>query len=233
MRTKKILLGKQTYTVHFRDSTDESVIEEVLLDQDYKICKKIIKEAHDPIVDIGAHIGTFAFFVRSLNHSAPIFAFEPASDNVEVLEANIETNKLKNISVFHNAVAGATENVYLNLSSNNHNNSLCEPYAKDAKKSKVIAGVSLDDLVKSNNLEKIALLKIDCEGAEYDIFENTSKDTFEKIHAIFMEYHEHFGRSHKELVEIFEKNGFTIRNIQPSKYSDTLGTMLAVRGKSN
>lgn len=228
-RKKQVALGKHTYTLHFRDSTDESVIEEVLVDQDYKICKRIIKEASEAIIDIGAHIGTFEFFVRSLNHSAPIFAYEPASDNFEVLETNIRENKLQKISIFQNAVAGATEDVYLNLSNNNHNNSLCEPYAKDARQSKIIAGISLDDVLKVNNIEKCALLKIDCEGAEYDIFENTSAATFEKIDAIFMEYHEHFGRSHRELVKIFENNGFTIRSIQTSKYSKTLGIMLAVK----
>lgn len=229
MRTKHIPLGKHTYTIHFRDSTDESVIEEVLIDQDYKICKKIIKDAIYPIIDIGAHIGTFEIFVRSLNHSAALFAFEAASDNFEILETNIAENKLQKVTTFQKAVAGCTEDVYLNLSNNNHNNSLCEPYAKDARQYKIIPGISLDDLLEQNEIARCALLKIDCEGAEYEIFENTSQKTFEKIDAIFMEYHEHFGRSHRELVQLFEKQGFTIRNIQPSKYSKTLGTMLAIK----
>ncbi|MFN7161309.1 MAG: FkbM family methyltransferase [Candidatus Gracilibacteria bacterium] len=228
-RTKQISVGKYTYNILFRDSTDESVIEEVLIDQDYKICKKLIKEASDCIIDIGAHIGTFEFFVRSLNHSVPIIAYEAAVDNFELLTQNIKQNALQKITAFHMAAAGTTEDVYLNISNNNHNNSLCEPYAKDAKQYKIVPGISLDDIMKENNIEICSLLKIDCEGAEYDIFESTSPETFSKIQAIFMEYHEHFGRSHKELIEIFEKNGFTIRHLKPSKYSKTLGIMLAVK----
>lgn len=229
MRTRKISLGKHTYTLHFRDSTDISVIEEVLIDQDYKVCKRLIKEASGSIIDIGAHIGTFEIFTRSLNSKVPVYAFEPASDNVKMFEANMKANNLQQIHITTAAVSGSTEEVYLNISNNNHNNSLYEPYAKDAKQSKSVQGISLNDIFPEYKIDHCSLLKIDCEGAEYEIFENTSEETFKKIDAIFMEYHEHFGRSHQELIAIFEKNGFKVRNIQPSKYSDTLGTMLVMK----
>lgn len=229
MRTRSLSLGKHNYSILYRDSTDESVIEEVLIDQDYKICQRIIKDAEYPIIDIGAHIGTFELYVRSMNKVVPIICVEPASDNFEILEGNIQLNKLSHVSAHQYALAGSTGEVELNISNNNHNNSLYEPYARDAHMSKKVQAYSLNDFFELHQMSACSLLKIDCEGAEYEIFEHTSAETFSKIHAIFMEYHEHIGRSHKELVDILTSHGYTIRKIQPSKYSHTLGTMLAVR----
>jgi hypothetical protein len=49
--------------------------------------------------------------------------------------------------------------------------------------------ITLDEIIKENKLEKISILKLDCEGAEYDIFENLSEGSFEKIEKICFEYH--------------------------------------------
>ena len=45
------------------------------------------------------------------------------------------------------------------------------------------------DIFDENGLERCNLLKIDCEGAEYDIFYNTPAEYFDRIDRIRMEYH--------------------------------------------
>lgn len=48
---------------------------------------------------------------------------------------------------------------------------------------------SLDQIFKENNLKQCSLLKIDCEGDEYPIFQNTSDSILKKIDTITMEIH--------------------------------------------
>lgn len=229
MRSKPIALGRQKYSVHFRDDTDESVIYEVLQEQDYRACEHIIKNAKTAILDIGGHIGTFELYVRALQERVPIYVYEPLLENYEVLKANIKTNHLKEVFPSQQAVAGQVGDITLHLSDNNHNNSIHTPYSEDNKKTVKVQATTLERIFHKHRITHCDLLKIDCEGAEYEIFENTPTEIFAKIGAIFMEYHEHFGRSHKELVKMLEAQGFKVKNHQPSRYSKTLGTIFLSR----
>ena len=68
-------------------------------------------------------------------------------------------------------------------------------------------------------------IKVDAEGAEFDILENISEDMLKTISKIVIEYHIFEENSIKRLeniMEKFEKNGFKITK---NPYSDTLGLM--------
>ena len=54
-------------------------------------------------------------------------------------------------------------------------------------------------------------MKIDCEGAEYEILCGCGSKTLSKIERITMEYHDGFkGRSHQELVDLLTANDFKV-----------------------
>ena len=61
--------------------------------------------------------------------------------------------------------------------------------------------------IKKNKIETCDLLKIDCEGSEYQILPAVSKETFARIKNIAMEFHE--GRP-DELRSWLEAGGFQI-----------------------
>ena len=46
----------------------------------------------------------------------------------------------------------------------------------------------MDDIIQSNQIEKVDLLKMDCEGSEYDILYNTTS-AFDTIANIRLEHH--------------------------------------------
>ena len=49
--------------------------------------------------------------------------------------------------------------------------------------------IGINDLFGYLGVEKIDYLKIDCEGAEKDIFEEISKETISKINKMVIEFH--------------------------------------------
>ena len=77
--------------------------------------------------------------------------------------------------------------------------------------SKKINSFNLDDFVKNNEIEKIDFLKLDCEGAEFEIILNFNKELMKKIKKISAEIHENNNtHSLDELVIFLRKNNFEV-----------------------
>src|SRR5262249_53466547 len=51
--------------------------------------------------------------------------------------------------------------------------------------------IGLKDVLNNNRLSRVNLLKINAEGAEYEILYSAPKECFDKIDEIRLEYHEH------------------------------------------
>jgi len=64
--------------------------------------------------------------------------------------------------------------------------------------------------MKQNRISKINFLKLDVEGAEFDIILKTPKNVFKKIDKIVMEYHDFTAKenNHKEIVSFLAECGF-------------------------
>jgi len=71
--------------------------------------------------------------------------------------------------------------------------------------------ITLDDFALENGIQRIDFLKMDCEGAEYDIFFNASKSVLGMIQKISMEYHDlDLSRNHEALQIFLRTHGFNV-----------------------
>ena len=70
--------------------------------------------------------------------------------------------------------------------------------------------ITLGDIIQSNNIES-AILKMDCEGCEYDIIKNSNKVDFKKINYAVIEYH--YG--YLDLKKKLESLGFNVKITHP------------------
>jgi FkbM family methyltransferase len=146
------------------------------------------------IIDIGAHKGFFSLFAsKYAGKSSKIFAIEPEHSNFNSILENVKANDYKNIFANQCAIAGTTGKKQLFLSESvNHSliqTSDTHPYVKQTGIVEVQT-YSLEDFFVTNNITNVNLLKIDCEGGEYDILFNTKDYTFAKIETISLEFHD-------------------------------------------
>lgn len=74
---------------------------------------------------------------------------------------------------------------------------------------KTVESVTLTELLDMAKDETVGLLKMDCEGCEYSVLNNLEREAFERIEAIFMEYHNGL----QNLKSILESNGFQVEVI--------------------
>jgi hypothetical protein len=91
-----------------------------------------------------------------------------------------------------------------------------------------VPGVTIESIFQELELQTCDYLKIDCEGAEYDILFNTNKAILSKIRHICLEYHNGVTSfSHVDLVHFFQINGFHVET-HPNPAHRYLGFLHAV-----
>lgn len=190
-------------------TNDRVIFNQIYLERVYAPPGFEIQE-YDLVVDIGAHIGLFSVLAATQAKHGRVYAFEPAPDNFEMLQRNIRLNKISNVIPANQAVSGKSgmrDFILYKGSTAAHSFIFGETKERDIIQ---VQTVSLDELVRKNKIETIDFLKMDCEGAEYDILFNASPRTLAMIKKIGMEYHEDDDRSVNELKVFLEKNGFRV-----------------------
>jgi FkbM family methyltransferase len=162
----------------------------------------------DVIIDIGAHIGTFSVWAAQKATSGRVFSFEPDPENYALLAENKNLNGLTNLHIVNSAVSQVRGQVKL-FTSNYHNmtHSFFEEGTRDHT---MVDTISLEDILQEYGLERVHFLKIDAEGAEYQIILNTPARILERIDKIFIEYHDYLnhGFNYRDLTGYLAENGY-------------------------
>lgn len=163
------------------------------------------------VVDVGANQGFFTLYAAS--KGATVYAFEPCADNFDVLKWNVTRNGLEDrVKLFNVAVTSKKGEVSLFVGRDASGNvlsetvSTCNPDTEGkSSDANLVSSVTLDSLLSDLNISRCDLLKVDCEGAEYEILRSTSRESFRKIERISMECHE---RRMEEAAAILRDAGF-------------------------
>lgn len=157
------------------------------------------------IIDVGANIGDSSIYF-AIKGASKVIAIEPFPTTFDFLSLNIQTNNFSDNIIPLN-IAIDSEPGHFILSENLENS--VATMASDGASGFNIAKMTIDDLFKEYNIIK-ALLKIDCEGCEYKVLRSISKESWEKILEITVEYHACI----QDLKNILEQNGFTVSEIK-------------------
>lgn len=143
------------------------------------------------IVDGGANIGLTSLYFNKKYPNVKIIAIEPEESNFEMLERNC--GSYKNIILLKRALSNET-NVNLNVIDKGYGNwgFITESNANLGchKILNTIRTISIDEVIKENNLEFIDLLKIDIEGAEKELFESNYENWIPITKCIIIELHD-------------------------------------------
>jgi FkbM family methyltransferase len=183
---------------------------------------------NDTVVDIGAHIGLFSVFAATQARTGMVYAFEPLPGNIALLKENLKLNAISNAIPIQMAVGSRSEQRTFYVSSSNTGASSFIPY-EDRIEEILARTISLTDLVRLFDLRTIDFLKMDCEGAEYEILFNAPHDVTGKIKRIAMEIHNVDSERNVRTFKAFlEREGFIVTLKMPN-LNDTVGILYALR----
>jgi len=155
------------------------------------------------VVDVGANIGDSSIYFVTKG-AAKVVAIEPFPTNFELGKKNIEDNNLsERITFMHVGIADQIKEIPISAEIENGYTSF---HLKAHKNGLKISTLTLQSLVEKFDL-KSAVLKLDCEGCEYDAILTSSKEVLSRFDHILVEYH----NGHKTLTKKLEDSGFIVR----------------------
>jgi len=140
------------------------------------------------VIDVGANIGYYTLLLAKF--AKKVYAFEPDTENFEILKKNVEENNLKNVVLVNKAVGEKSYKGYLIKDKENFGNHKFNPSKSPFDKGDLISCISLDTYIK----EKIDLIKIDVQGYEPKVLKG-AKNLIKKYKPIL------FVESEKEIKE--------------------------------
>lgn len=166
---------------HFRDNTwDANIWNDIVNNNEYSV--------HGPwpynLIDIGGHIGSFSFKMLSQHNTQKVVVVEPNIENYNLLIKNLEEYLVQDKVIALNLGIGPP-NSKINISNPNlgvnTGGSFYEPSDSG------VATTSLDDLISLIDNDLPILLKLDCEGCEYEALASCTK--LDRINCVVGEFH--------------------------------------------
>jgi FkbM family methyltransferase len=162
------------------------------------------------VLDIGAHVGTFSTYLASIHPTATVDCFEPSPDTFQFLKRNVEANgNADRIHPHQKALAGETGSAILDVqgAGSGLNNLAVDDQAD-------VAGVRVEtiafDEVVAAARGPVELIKMDCEGGEYDLVYKSSKESWASVQRLVLEYHPFPNESWEELRAWFADVGLHV-----------------------
>lgn len=204
---------------------------EVFFSSEYNL--NIAKESI--VIDIGMNRAAAALLFASNEKIEKIYAYEPFKPTFELAQKNIRLNPLLSQKIVpRNFGLGKAETTLelpysasasvgmstTHIDHKNRKDTQTETvHVKDASK-------ELESILQENK-GKYIIVKCDCEGAEFEIFERLQEmNIVSEIDVIMMEYH--FDSPHK-LINILIENGFAVQLNSYYSEKHNIGFLYAVK----
>ena len=154
------------------------------------------------VLDVGASVGLFTQWVLDrFGEYTPVIAFEPNPTAIEGFKA--VHGRRGNVNLYEAAAAGEEGEIELGI--NPENSTISSINMETSNKIKVKA-LTIKSAMDLQGWESADLLKIDIEGAEYEIFEKMEHFPFRYI---LLEFHENTGQL-DGVISKLEKEGYEI-----------------------
>jgi FkbM family methyltransferase len=187
----------------------ESVYKEIIEDNQYKIDIEDLRGKN--VLDIGANNGVFTLLAKAYG-AKKIVAVESNPEVFNLLENNIKGTDIIAINKAALPVSGEKVNIGRTEAYSNIDGRCYVVNDKDGN----IETISLVDLFKNFDNDDI-VLKMDCEGSEYEILMHSQMVDVKRFSTILIEMHENLGRIEGELYSIEELRDY----LKSLRYTET------------
>lgn len=154
------------------------------------------------VLDIGGYVGDTAIYFAAKG-AKRVIVYEAFPYSFKIAKKNINQNNLSDIVEINNCALGGM-NSFITIDPNyiNDNESKVVAFSDGIK----IPVITLKDIVEKYNINE-GCLKLNCEGCEYEVFDNIDIETLQK----FSEIHMHYHANKSPLIKKLKLAGFKVK----------------------
>lgn len=178
--------GVDVWAADLPGSDSAEIVAGELMDDCYGL-DRIDFAPGDVVLDVGAHVGLFASYVGLRYPGVTVHAFEPFPDNFGLLRENVGRNRAANVRLHNFGISGDGRLLKMATNPENSGGASCHSLTLDDRPADMIPSATLDAVFDALGIESCKLLKIDCEGSEYEILLATR--SLEKVEYLSGEFH--------------------------------------------
>jgi FkbM family methyltransferase len=158
------------------------------------------------VLDVGGQIGSFALAMAKTLPSCRVQVYEASPTSASYISRNISGNGLQDrVTVHAKAMAGEVGSfTFVDSGTASGHNGLTAPEGLGTEVT--VPSETFDNAVK-NAGGSVQIVKMDVEGAEYDIILRSDPASWADVRKVVMEYHPVSGHTLDELVQFFASVG--------------------------
>jgi FkbM family methyltransferase len=173
----------------------------------------------DVVLDLGAHIGSFGI-LASHSRGCRVVAFEPDRESMRLCRANALLNGLEGRFEFVEAVVGGSDcTVQLYEALENWGHTIFSsggPHNLLTGKSVDVPCYSLKKALEVGKCDFCAFVKVNIEGAEFDMIEMADEETLSRVGALAAEVHyDLVKRSPEHMISKLKRANFSV-HLEPA-----------------
>ncbi|MDI1323160.1 MAG: FkbM family methyltransferase [Algoriphagus sp.] len=178
-----------------KDDSDIRVFKQIFLDEVYYFFPQDFSPK--VILDAGANVGYSTVWFASKFPNAEILAIEPEKSNFDVLKKNTQGRS----NIFPIQAGLWFEKSFLKIHDSKSGSWAFETRVPKDGENTDVESVTIQELIRNYKLTQIDLLKIDIEGAEYELFDNQAEEWLPFVNMIMIETHDRMRPGCSELID--------------------------------
>jgi FkbM family methyltransferase len=167
-------------------TSDLLVFDQVLVEREYRCLDEL--SLRGLIIDCGANVGYSSAYFLSVFPEAVVVAVEPDPSNFSMLTTNLAPYRGR-CTAIQGAVWPDEEALRLNPQSLDAGYEWGRSVEKADAAGELVKAVTIPQLIAASSHDRVSLLKIDIEGAEYELFERGVSDWIGQVDNIVIELH--------------------------------------------
>jgi len=170
-----------------KSDSDLPIFYQVFAELQYDI-KYNLKFTPLNIIDCGANVGYSCLYFAESFPDATIIGIEPQKDNFKQLQKNVK--KYSNITPINSAIWHYNTSLAIKDEEESSASFEVKEHTSHNEADLSLQSVTIKELMDKYNMPTIDILKIDIEGAEYNIFANDPHIWLDKTKCLIIELHD-------------------------------------------
>jgi FkbM family methyltransferase len=184
----------------------------------YEMQKRQVFEEAIPkgavVYDIGANVGYYSLLAAVLvGEEGKVYAFEPLPRNIDYLRRHVGLNHFAQVEIIEVAVSDRSGKIAFDLGPSSAMGHIAESGEIEVQQ------VCLDELLDAGEIQPPEFMKVDVEGAEYDVLKG-ARTLLERYRPIlFLDTHQR--EAHQPAITLLEELGYSFTILDGRSLAET------------